>query len=453
MRRGDEQNPKKKILLALTCHDKYLPLLKRCIRSINDNSKFNNVLLLDNCEYELNDPLWQAVTVTGNPGPNKLRNKAIEIAITEGYDWLVYFDADNLMPENFGSLVEVKTNSAESNIGIIFNDAPLQENGKLSHISEFNYVDTCGAWRVDALQQAGGWDESLGGFDDWSIALRVFNLGYKAKNLEIAVKRQKHEDNRGNKASHIANLNKVRSLAVVTLFSGNTKIFTEFKEYTLNENWPKLTHFYWIDNSLSEQFSNKLHRTSQELSRNGYSVTIAKDDAKCVWKHHGDRVRHSHVCGLYNRHLGKVSENLILFHEDDVIPEIGTFDKLARTLYPKSKIAGVGSAYRSRTNPEIVCASADAKVWKGNPKFATTNNQINVGMMGGGFTLYLNFLVKKCLPLKCKLNSCGGLQGWDGNLGSDIFDLGYKLVLDCGNKSQHKAKEVLKYLRKHKLLK
>jgi hypothetical protein len=97
---------------------------------------------------------------------------------------------------------------------------------------------------------------------------------------------------------------------------------------------------------------------------------------------------------------------------------------------------------------EHVCNTTDNNI--DGLIFTPVDEPIKIGMIGGGYTLYLNSAIRSILPFKCHRNPTGGLQGWDGNIGYDLHKLGWKLVLDCSTKVEHRTREVKTFLNKKK---
>lgn len=460
------------VAVVVTCHEAYSAFLPKVLKSIIAQSvRFAQfILVLDNVTSLVNTVGWEVVRInSGNP--NKARNEGIKLI--KGCDWVVHWDGDNVMAETFlrDHLLSLKDDTAR-NIGFFYPTISYREQINLSNNSisrelrtlevpefEYNkfhdntYVDTSSMWRLEAIKSAGYWNEDQPKYDDWDLSLRVTRLGWIGKKSKATSNITIHENRRSSNGKVCDAIWSSRSLGIITLWSGKSNCTDDVLDWYKNATIPKNTSLYWLDNSGDELFSNKLWKFANVNKERFTSITIIKCGEPYVIKtSHKEKDRHQYVADLYNKIIPRVYEDLSLFIEDDNVAGYSDLRTLSDSLLPNQRIAAVGAAYRSRNSPHVCCAAINLDEWIDCPNFDLLRNApLRVGMIGGGFTLYLTSALKKALPMSCMLHERkNALIGWDGQIGRTFTKLGYQLILHGGVKIEHKCNEVLEFLETRK---
>ena len=137
---------------------------------------------------------------------------------------------------------------------------------------------------------------------------------------------------------------------------------------------------------------------------------------------------------------------MILFVEDDNIAPYNGMRILHSHFTPWTRTALVGGVYETRTAPGCVCGARDSGntgFWFDVPKISEVGDSIiPMKMVGGGFTMVHNAVIKKAFPFKCTEdvlpNGQKTLIGWDGNLGRTITSMGMQSYIDGRVQVEHK---------------
>lgn len=155
--------------------------------------------------------------------------------------------------------------------------------------------------------------------------------------------------------------------------------------------------------------------------------------------------KHIHVAEKYNEVLPALLPqcDFILFLEHDVIPPLNGFAKLMELIQEKGAAASAG-AYEQPEAPHFACAAKGKERWTGIVELAKMpTGPFEVGMVGGGFTLYRSEVLQKCIPFTPTFwRDPVYLLGWDGTLGRDIAKLGSSIWLHPGVRCKHEFKSV-----------
>ena len=459
------------VAVIVTCHTGYLNRLEKAVASINlQSSPFHQKILVLDSVSSYVAPIWLngwTVMHCNARNPNVGRNLGIEQI--KDCEWVVHWDADNVMPVHFLADHLQSLTSSDRRVAFFYpslsyvNDSGLQIR-KLD-VPEWDYwtfrektfVDTSSLWNVHAVKSVGGWLSRQPSLDDWGLSLRLTRAGWVGHKSRATATLTLHPARRSQTSDHTEAIWSARSIGIITLWGGRSRISAKILKWYSTSELPPHVSLYWMDNSGDISFAKRLHRKAQQfmerfecvfLTDAGPPYKINQEAGYLEWG------RHQHVANLYNRVLSKVSEDLVLFVEDDNLPPLEGLRKLSDAMPPWSNVAGVGGAYRSRTSPAQCCAALKKDLWSGCPPFdSLPERTIEVGMMGGGFTLYSNAALRRAVPLICNHSKISGaLTGWDGNLGIALSSLGYKLLLHGGVKVEHHCKEVLNYLKKQRII-
>jgi len=96
--------------------------------------------------------------------------------------------------------------------------------------------------------------------------------------------------------------------------------------------------------------------------------------------------------------------------------------------------------YRTRNSEEVAIGATGKDFWHGPIRIDETQRKIiEVGFLGGGFTLWNGGCVNKALPCRWEFRPATNPKphGWDGNFGFDIREQGFSLLLDGFVQCEH----------------
>lgn len=233
------------------------------------------------------------------------------------------------------------------------------------------------------------------------------------------------------------------SFSIVTLWRGGWNAAQrELVEWFDRERFPRGAHFIWVTVAESE--------TERQLralwhARDGHGaghslelITTPEPRASSAVE------KHQTVAALYNRALEKVSSELVLFVEDDVIAAPGAVEEiLAAEPRLPADAAAIMAAYRSRLLPACMCASDQQGRYLPCPAHDATK-PIECAWIGGGFTLYRTRWLHAFRPFFME-ERAGIVHGWDVNLCRQIRSAGGRLFVHPGIRAQHRCVEVIRY--------
>jgi glycosyltransferase involved in cell wall biosynthesis len=442
------------IAVVITCHDKYLKYLDDTISHVENQTlkPIQRIIAYDGVDYEVVSvdlrkkyPFWHVIGgCFGSPNP--LRNKALEICRA---DWVVFSDADDFMHKDYVLNIAETIGKGIDNIGILYGDLWFS-NGKIFKTPDVhdywqlrlsNYVSAASAWRVEALQAAGGW-QNTACYDDWTVALKITEHGWKTKKLSVPILCRYHDVHRRDDSGTKEMVHKLyRSYAIVTLLSGREDCFGHWLNWIRNEPMPKNTTLFILDNSRSVNFTEMARgKINSACCRLEIQLAYITDDRTCDLQ--SDPLsRHRHVPGLYNRILPLITEDMVLTLEDDVLPPAGAFFKLINSFRVGVKTGAVSAVYPSRSGENRIVGAfgntnevktKEGDYWRNMLTLDDINHAeglISVDFIGGGFVLWHNALIKRFLPFRF-LNWFGKASGWDSQLSRNIRNAGYSLQID-----------------------
>lgn len=149
--------------------------------------------------------------------------------------------------------------------------------------------------------------------------------------------------------------------------------------------------------------------------------------------------KHYHVANLYNQIFPLINDDFILTLEDDVVPPLNGLRLLADFVSLPTKIGAIGGIYPSPIDENSATASFSFDKWDNNvPLSKIDTKPMNVGFIGGGFTLWSNAAIKSVLPAKVKIDN-SGLKGWDNNFSLEIRQNGYEIYLHNNVICEHRC--------------
>ena len=435
------------LAIVVTCHEPYLRFLPDCLESIDGQAppETIKVLALDDCPGEADAALrgWQVVR--GNwRSPAAARNACLPL-LPEG-GWVVFWDADNLMPERYLATGLEAVIAASDDTGILY---PLVRNGNSLRFMGDDvagdprlgpHIDTCSFWRLRAIRHAGDWRKGLNRLDDYELGNRILRAGWKHAKLNTIVDQREHPLRRSHGADYHDALWEVRSLGIVVLLRGEGKLLPRWIEVASEIKLPPRAGLTVVDDSGTVTFGRKVRAMINRLSDRFQRVTLmTKGDSKPrnpSFSEIHDRVGH-----LYSRALPATPEDLILTWEDDVFPnQPDAIRELAWHLPPQRQRAAIGAVYESRANPGFAVAARGPKGWSGPFRLdRLPKRPFTVGMIGGGFTLWLKPVLDQHPVLgSWEVPELGEHQlGWDGFLCRRLNAAGWHVALHGGIRCDH----------------
>ena len=375
--------------------------------------------------------------------------------------WVVFWDADNIMPVGFLAAVREATQRANPDVGVIYSDIKyVNENlGKpflwrvpdcdYWGLREGNCIDTASAWRREALELCGGWPCGFGAFEDYALALELTRRGWLARRRSgpPIVMRQHADSRMATRAwdGRSSDLWHARSLAIVSLLAGRTSTYERWENFLRTAELPRHTALYVVDNSGNAEFTRRVHQTCEALAavRHLDHVSISlrsdryagRDDEPFVAE------RHMHIARLYSGLLPMVGEDFVFTLEDDVEPPPDAIRRLAEHIghQGSANYAVVAGAYDFADGQ--LCAGRADGGW-GSPIFwhQVSDEPIDVGCVGGGCTLWANWALSR-QPVPFRWNE--GL-GWDASLCHALRRRGYGIRVHGGVRCTHHVHGVLR---------
>lgn len=385
--------------------------------------------------------------------PAAARNEGV--AATQS-PWVVFWDADNVMPAGFLAAVDHEIRSVAANVGIVYSDIEyVNESGERRHLWRVpdwdywalrrgNYIDTAAAWRREALELAGGWPLRLGSYEDYALALEITRKGWLARRREgPPIMKREHAASRTAARERggdpLTDLWQIRSVGIVSLLAGRTSTYQRWEKFLFEANLPRHTAVYVVDNSGNSEFTDRVHRTCQQLAsrRQLDHVSLAVRPRKYL-EQPGEgyfaRDRHLHIARLYASVLPTVSEDLVMTLEDDVEPPPGALHRLAGQFRCDAweNYGAIAAAYDMGDGK--LCAGRPDGGW-GSPIYwrQLPDGPIEAGCVGGGCTLWANWaLSSQPVPFRWY----DGL-GWDGSLCTALRQRGYRIGVHGGVRCTH----------------
>jgi predicted O-methyltransferase YrrM len=444
--------------VIVTCHEPHLKWLPQALASIQKQSLLpvERLVVFDRCkcpEYLGDD--WRFIE--GDWGhPAGARNAGIA---STNAPWIIFWDADNVMPDGYVLAAQKALSAASHNIAILYPDIQYcDENLKQENLWKTpewnywglraaNYIDTASVWRRETLEIIGGWSDRAGLIEDYSLALDITAAGWKSTKLPgPPVLMRVHSGGRLRRRSTeggiATDIWKARSLAIVSLLAGREAVFQSWANFLLNAELPPKTSLYVIENSGNPDFNRLAIDTCQEITRmRGLShlrfATINQRYHSTNSEPYFTKNRHLHVARLYASIFPHITEDLILTLEDDVEPPLDAVRKLGEQFgwaSPREKVGAIAAAYSMPEYEDHVCAGRGLEEWGEAVRWQDlTQEPMDIGCVGGGCTIWANWALNG-YPVNFWWQR--GL-GWDGALSIQLRHRGYQVKLHGGVRCEH----------------
>lgn len=241
-----------------------------------------------------------------------------------------------------------------------------------------------------------------------------------------------------------------KKLAVLTLFGDAGRVDPWFL-YLQRSDIPKSARIIAVNNSDDPNAGKLIGSATSMLCRQFASVEVrnagapykrqSKDEP---YIHPG---KHIHVANLYNRIVPELCKetDYILFLEHDVIPPTDGCRALISLLESQLKngAALAAGVYEQPEEPMLACAAKGSERWTEPVRMdSLPDKPFEIGMTGGGFTLYLSSALKHCFPLLPTFMSDPYLLGWDGTLGRKLHKMGFKSWLHPRVRCAHEYQRI-----------
>lgn len=421
-----------RVALVVIVHQPYVKFLADCLpvwaAQAGDCGLF---VVADGCQGLSVGDEWSVIRGTFGY-PAKSRNAALE-ALADNYDWIFFWDADDIPPRDAVNRIARALASANE-LDAVF--APGFPAG--ADLREKWALSSNGLWRVSAMKFAGGWPETW--LEDWHLGSRLLRFGFRIRPLPGGtMTRRRHLEQRSRQDAGIR-LWSARRVGIITLLRGGwnrearREMFYRWLDAVKDLETPNQTGLTVLIEGGDFNSSQFIH---DELSPLFQRVTILEAEPPEKWQklprgedEHGSGLQavHARIGRNYARALEATPEELVLTWEDDVFPKMpGALKRISGLLNPSEGIAAVGAAYPSRYNSKIAVCSRDANRWVNSPKLEDVTEPLDVGMIGAGFTLWNRAALEKVPPLGASPSLAR--LGWDGYLGQRMKAAGYRLIL------------------------
>jgi len=442
------------IAVIVTTHRPYLRFLRNCLESVRCQTiqPEERILIVDDAPV----PEWVGrefgnwrIMAGAWHDPNKARNVAI--AEAKG-DWVVVVDGDNwLHPEYVGSCRDT-ISRAPARVAIVYADLDrwttpdgphrgrdrLPERWNYWNLRLRNYISTTSAMKRAAVLEAGGYGDT-DSYDDWALAHRMSARGWVGQwqPIPICVRHGGVPHRVGTTGCRgLPFMHGHRTYGILSLMAGREAMLGRWTQWLLGAWLPRHVHVYALDNSRTPGYGRSLRAALEQLGESGRfdGVTYLRsnrvpDPSLSHW-------RSWHVGQLYNEALPAVGEDMVLTIEDDMVPPPNGFRQLIDCQPARVQFGAVAAAYLSRLGGGRVCAAfgrdyCDGRVYKRHVR----QTLMPVGVVGGGFTLWANALLKtRCLPFRFEhwgrtASEPGTPTAWDTIACADIAAAKYKVGL------------------------
>ncbi|HEX3068063.1 MAG TPA: glycosyltransferase family 2 protein [Thermoanaerobaculia bacterium] len=444
------------ISVIVTCHEPYRKWLPGVLASIDVQSAriSEKVIAFDNCTPPPLPDSWLTIHGTwGNPAD--ARNAGMSMTRAP---WLIFWDADNIMPQDYVAAMHRVIANAERDVGIIYPDLMYCKTDltpiRFSQQASWNYwkmrvdncVDTASAWRRSAVATVGGWQNRCN-IEDFALALDVTGAGWRAKRLEgPPVMMREHEQSRVATLQREGTLGGAFwsscSLAVVTLFGGRLGALDRWSKFLLTADLPHNTSLYVVDDTGRQHFRPRLFSHLAELLRRRSFAHVDIVPFTIPGRLPATDVpfeeeRHLRIATLYARVLPRVTEDLVLTFEDDIVSTPTAAKALAEELFrsPNGSCGAVAAAYTLRGHPQLVCAGlGNGSSWGNAPAWRSVPHEaIEIPYVGGAFTLWASYAVRRA-PV---MFDADRELGWDAMLCEFIRQRGFSVRLHGGVRLRH----------------
>lgn len=371
--------------------------------------------------------------------------------------WLVFFDADNVMAPEYLAAVGRTAAAADSRVAILYPDicytGPDLDGASTWRVPEYdywslraaNFIDTSAAWRREVLELAGGWPTGFSAFEDYALALEITRRGWTAqRGTGPPVIVRVHDGTRSamsdRTASGLTDVWRARTLAIVSLLAGRRTTVDRWADFLRVAELPPHTSLYVVDNSGDAAFGADVVSICTDLARDRRLEQLTILPRPRCYGGQADepyftRERHLHIAGLYSDVLPRVTEDLVFTLEDDIEPAPDAIRRLGERIgfTVPGRQAAVAGAYDMGPDGGLCAGQADGG-W-GSPIFwhDLTEQPMIVGNVGGGCTMWAGWALNSH-PVPFHWEE--GL-GWDGSLCGQLRAHSYDIELHGGVRCTH----------------
>lgn len=393
------------VTICIVSHEAYLQHLNLILK-IWDSfapNHWRRIISLDGCSFDNSDFLnWEVIENEFEGSPQKARNAALD-KLTRGY--VVFWDADNVPTKEYvDSIIEVSKENSETFSWYPSMDLPYEP----TDLRFCNYIDTASVIRVEMLKSIGGW-RKVPCLQDWDLNLRAQAHGFISKPLNSKFVYCKHSESISSSYDPREELPWIKSVGIICPMRGDLTLSSKWIESLKKQKFSQTVGITIVDKSGNPHFGSWLKRELNSLDF--YRVSYLKDEPV---KSQDFETIHNSVGKSYALALSSTPENLILTWEDDVFPESEEcVSELIQNIFPLSKFYVVGASVPTREDSSKLIASWNKEFWEGHIDNNITSTT-EVGMVGGGMTLWNRRVLEEFGFQGMRYLSEGYPLGWDG---------------------------------------
>ena len=434
------------IAVVITCHTPYLKWLPDVIASIDRQrpEAAESVVVFDGCDaLPLDDSRWRSIRGTwGDPSP--ARNAALAAIAAP---WIVFWDADNVMPDGYLAGMQQAIDAAPPDCAIIYPDfqyfdeqwAPVgswtMPEWDYWELRAQNYINTSSAWRRAALEIVGGWADS--GVEDYVLALDITARGWQARRLSAPPTAQRmHGSSRSVAGARdgtvLTDLWRARSMAILLQLDGQQRNLQWWEDYLLNTELPPRTALYLVDMCGSPAFREgvldmgRRVADARELTHLDYVAAMPPDRSVPA----GAEGHKQRIAALYASLLPRVAEDMVLTLDASLAPPLDAPALLGEQIaFPGlGRIGAVAAAYPLIENQNYVCAGVDDEAGTGMSWKELPDEPFEVAWAGAGCTIWANWALRGS-PIGIAPYS---ERGWDTAQCNQLRHKGYQIKVHGG---------------------
>jgi hypothetical protein len=390
---------------------------------------------------------WRAICGTWGT-PNPARNAAIADCRA---DWCVIVDGDNWLSAGYLAAISESIGGVDHRTGIVYADISYCDDSgrerKRRHMPEYGYrnlrernvISTTSAWRLDMLRDVGGFQHTRC-FDDWSVATLATARGWRAIHGSGVIPVREGHGHRVNSVRDGGGMDYqwlIRTYGIVTLLSGRLDALPAWLAWLQSARLPLRTGLYVLDSSGDATFRaavlKGLDGIRARFAHIDYASTARPEalDVAEQWK------RAAIVARLYQQILPRVTEDMTVTLEDDVVPPLDGLHTLVACVRPGERAGAIAGAYLSRHGNGRVVACRGADYTSGRMYRTGVQRRLApMGCVGGGFTLFHGSALATALPTRFGYED-GTPTGWDTYLCRAMRADGWGIYLHGGVWCEH----------------
>lgn len=280
---------------------------------------------------------------------------------------LIFLDADDQLPPNYIQAAEAVAGT-DPGIGLVFTDCELfgLRSGLHRHdpvnIEQRNYLHCASLVRRAALESVVWPATTTSGYthNDWYMWRRIVRLGWKTAKSPVPLRYRQHAASMMHVASgrlpywDYAALDE-ETVQIVLPLSGRRKWFSRIQRWFAEQTWPQISLLV-IDASPDVTFRRDvrdwLAGLTCETTYLPLQSTGELPDRERRNQPETVRAVQRAMPRLYNPAVRRLSQELVFWLEDDILPPVDAIARLARSM--DAHVAAVSGAVPSRFEPRVI---------------------------------------------------------------------------------------------------